>query len=60
MKNVCSECGSERVQGKVWVSLNDPKQIDYSPLEDADNSEYWCEDCKSRVDVELVENDKEE
>ena len=53
MKNVCqcSNCGSKEVQGKAWVNLNDPTQIDYSLCTDK-SSDYWCEECSDHTTID--------
>ena len=42
---LCSNCGSDRVQQKAWVSLND-NSIDWDGASDlCDDEDYYCQDC---------------
>lgn len=50
----CLECGSNKVQGKAWVSLNDNTDVDFSLLEFGDSEDYWCSECSEHTDVENI------
>ena len=51
MEWVCCECGSNNVQSKAWVSLNNQNKIDFIAAQDSDD--YWCENCAEHNDVKL-------
>jgi len=40
---VCTNCGSDNVQAKMWVNVNTNK-VSGEAMEDDD--EYWCDDCE--------------
>jgi len=48
---VCSDCGSTKVQTKMWMNLNTNKPV--SEVSDGDSDDNWCEGCESHTDVEL-------
>lgn len=42
---LCSNCGSDRVQQKTWVNLND-NSIDWDSSSDLiDDEDFYCQDC---------------
>lgn len=41
---VCSKCGSDNVQTKMWVNANTQKVIDTAGDDSGEDS--WCEDCQ--------------
>lgn len=51
---VCPECGSNRVQQKAWVDLND-NAIDWNSSSDLD--EFYCMDCErlpKRLETKVI------
>lgn len=65
LKFVCENCGSDKVQAKAWVSLNKaPRTIDFSPSENGDYEDHWCDKCQSHTTVitedEYLENREED
>ena len=54
----CSECGSDKIQAKAWVSLNDITDIDFSLSESTsenENSEdYWCKSCEEHCIPKII------
>ena len=45
---VCDFCGSEQIDEKVWVDLNDQMTINgkwYAVVLDAADDIYWCHKC---------------
>lgn len=50
---ICTECGSDKVQAKAWISLNDKTDIDFSTLESGGSEDYWCKDCEEHNTCEL-------
>lgn len=59
---ICTDCGSDKVQAKAWVSLNDLTDIDFSASESGDSSDYWCKNCEEHSKCEkrtfFEENDE--
>jgi len=50
---ICKDCGSENVQGKAWVDLNDLTKIDFSLSESGDSEDFWCENCQDHTYTNL-------
>jgi len=50
MKYVCSECGSDDVDGTTWVELNTGNVKDDEPPLDS----YWCNTCEEECHVEMI------
>lgn len=48
---ICDNCGSDNVQSKQWVNLND-NSVGGDAMYDDDD--YWCEDCQEHHGVTLV------
>lgn len=53
MEWVCTNCGSNEVQQKMWVYLNTNKPDNNSEFSDSDD--FWCEGCQEHHNVELKE-----
>lgn len=49
---ICTECGSQKVQSKAWVSLNDHTDIDFSLSSNNDYDDNWCQQCGDHTSVE--------
>jgi len=47
---ICENCGSDNVQVKTWIGLNDNLVSDGA----LDSDDYWCEDCQEHHGVKLV------
>jgi hypothetical protein len=47
---VCSNCGSDNVQYKIWVTANGQKIADTMDM-DLNDSECYCEDCKVHLEL---------
>ena len=46
---LCSNCGSDRVQQKAWVDLNE-NSIDWDSSSDLiDDEDYYCQDCEEHL-----------
>ena len=46
---ICDNCGSDNVQVKTWIGMNDNLVSDGA----SDSDDYWCEDCQEHHGVEL-------
>ena len=57
VKYVCSECGSENIQVKMWVNPNADPLFNDEPQEwvDDDDCECWCQDCQEITKYKLIE-----
>jgi len=46
IKYKCKHCGSENIQGKAWVYLNDlTKNIQDGVIDSEDEEDFYCADC---------------
>jgi len=46
---LCDNCGSDNVQTKMWVNVNDNTTSDSAS--DNDNGDNWCLDCETHPDL---------
>jgi len=60
IKYKCPKCGSEEVQGKAWVYLNDLcKDISSGVIDSTDEEDYYCVECGEHIIPTIVTNNKD-
>lgn len=52
---VCSKCGSENVETKAWVDVNDDTVLDGAS--EGNIEDNWCRDCEEHVSF-MFKHDK--
>jgi len=59
IKYKCKHCGSENIQGKAWVYLNDLcKNIKEGVIDSDDDEDFYCADC-GEFGTPEIETDEE-
>lgn len=51
MIHTCANCGSDKVERKVWMALNVPRTI--TPCSDGESEDNWCPDCETNCEVNV-------
>lgn len=52
IKEICANCGSDKVQTKMWVEINTNEVKDVTS--DGESEDNWCPDCETHCDINTI------